>query len=244
MLIGCLILFLAGSRFHAEDNKIICSEGKCEKPHEHGELNYHERFHVEAGDNFAVATIKSCANFWEANATGMTFAIIIGGAALSLLLSRKKFEKVLSFKGIKGAALGSIFGMPLNMCANCSAVTSVSMTSQNGSPEAALGIILGGALLNFIGIVTMCGLFSPAVVISRIVFSYKPAYPQKITQVSLFSCQTAAQATEAGSFNTKITCYILYRNPLQWSRKCVFKSKVSFFHTLNFAVLFIQQNKS
>ena len=171
MLVGFLILFLVGSRFHAENNKVKCSEGKCERPHEHGELNYHERFPVEPGDHFIKASIKSCANFWEANATGMTFAMIIGGAALSLLLSWKQFEKILSLKGIKGAALGSVFGMPLNMCANCSAVTSVSMTAQSGSTEATLGIILGGALLNFIGIVTMFGLFHPAVVISRIVFS-------------------------------------------------------------------------
>ena len=95
-LVGFLLLFLIGSRFHAEGNKIICSEGKCEKPHEHGELNYHERFHAEDEDSFAMATIKSSANFWEANATGMTFAIIIGGAALSLLLSWKKFEKILA----------------------------------------------------------------------------------------------------------------------------------------------------
>ena len=171
MLIGFLFLFLTGSRFKAEYRKVACSEGKCEKPHNHGELNYHERFQIERTDNFATASIKGFGNFWEANATGMTFAIIIGGAALSLMLSWKKFEKILAFKGIKGAAMGSVFGMPLNMCANCSAVTSVSMTSQSGSPETTLGILLGGALLNFIGIITMFGLFSPAVVISRIVFS-------------------------------------------------------------------------
>src|SRR5438093_13493813 len=95
MLIGFLVLFLSGSRFHAEHNKIICSEGKCEKPHEHGELNYHERFPVLAHDNTTIAVLKSCGNFWEANATGMTFAIIIGGAALSLALSYKKFGRLL-----------------------------------------------------------------------------------------------------------------------------------------------------
>ncbi len=171
MLLFFLIMFLSLSRFKAEDNKIICSEGKCEKPHEHGELNYHERFPVTATDNYTIATIKSCANFWEANATGMTFALIIGGAALSFALSYKRFSKILEFKGIKGAALGSVFGMPLNMCANCSAVTSVGMTANSGSTEATLGVILGGALLNFIGIVTMFGLFNPAIVISRVVFS-------------------------------------------------------------------------
>jgi len=171
MLVGFLFLFLTGSRFHAEHLKEQCSEGHCEKPHQHGELNYHERFFIDPVDSFFIGVIKGCANFWEANATGMTFAIIIGGAALSLLLSWNKFEKVLAMKGIKGAALGSVFGMPLNMCANCSAVTSVSMTSRSGSAEATLGIILGGALLNFIGIVVMFGLFSPAVVIARIVFS-------------------------------------------------------------------------
>ena len=64
MLLGFLILFLSGSRFHAEHLKAECSEGHCSKPHDHGELNYHERFHIEEEDNFAIATLKSCANFW------------------------------------------------------------------------------------------------------------------------------------------------------------------------------------
>lgn len=171
MLAGFLILFLSGSRFHAEDNKIICSEGKCSKPHNHGELNFHERFRVSSSDNFGTAVVKSSANFWEANATGMTFALIIGGAALSLALSYKGFGRLLEIKGIKGAALGSVLGIPLNMCANCSAVTSIGMTERFGSTEATLGIILGGALFNVIGIVAMFGLFNPAVALSRIVFS-------------------------------------------------------------------------
>jgi uncharacterized membrane protein YraQ (UPF0718 family) len=171
ILIGVLIFFLLGSRFRAESMKVECSEGVCAKPHDHGELNFHERFSIHTDDNFGVAVLKSCANFWEANTTGMTFALIIGGAALSLLLSWKKLETLLAFKGIKGAALGSVFGMPLNMCANCSAVTGVGLTSQKGSAEATLGIILGGALLNIIGIVTMFGLFHPSVIISRVLFS-------------------------------------------------------------------------
>ncbi len=64
ILLGFLILFLSGSRFHAEHLKAECSEGHCSKPHDHGELNYHERFHIEEEDNFAIATLKSCANFW------------------------------------------------------------------------------------------------------------------------------------------------------------------------------------
>ncbi len=171
MLVSVLVLFLAGSRFKAEERKVQCSEGVCKLPHKHGELNFHERFDLEHDTNFVIKVAKSCANFWEANATGMTFALIIGGAALSLLLSWKKLEELLAIKGIKGAALGSIFGMPLNMCANCSAVTGVGLTSQGGSAEATLGVILGGSLLNMIGIVTMFGLFHPAVAISRIVFS-------------------------------------------------------------------------
>lgn len=171
MLLAFLGMFLQGSRFKAEAKKVICIEGKCLKPHDHGELNYHERFPVTEADIYPFAVLKSCANFWEANATGMTFAVIIGAAALSLALSYKKFDALLQLKGIKGSAVGSIIGMPLNMCANCSAVTSMSLTSGSGSSEASLGIIMGGALLNFIGIITMFGIFNPAVVISRIVFS-------------------------------------------------------------------------
>jgi hypothetical protein len=48
--------------------------------------------------------LKGSANFWT-NATGMTFALIIGGAALSLLLS-EKFEELIQLKRIKGAAIG------------------------------------------------------------------------------------------------------------------------------------------
>ncbi len=219
MLLGFLLLFLTGSRFHAEKLKGECSEARCDKPHDHGELNYHERFHVDAADNFGVATLKSSANFWEANATGMTFAIIIGGAALSLLLSWKKFEKILQFKGIKGAALSSVFGMPLNMCANCSAVTSVSMTAKSGSAESTLGIILGGALLNVIGIVVMLGLFSPAVVISRGVFSiimilFVVPFVAKLVK------KKEPQTAQSGVFNL-ISCYFPEKSFLQTSMKAM-----------------------
>ena len=205
LLIIFLLLFLQGSRFKAEEKKILCSEGKCERPHDHGELNYHERFHITPNDGFIVSTAKGFENFWEANATGMTFAIILGGAALSLLLSWEGFKKVLSFTGMKGAALGSLFGMPLNMCANCSAVTSVSITSQNGSTEATLGIILGGALLNIIGIITMFGLFSPAVVVSRIIFSvFMILVVVPLVSKMVIKQQTAPLQSEA--FNN-IACY-------------------------------------
>ena len=205
MLIGFLILFLSASRFTAEFKKVECINEKCDKPHEHGELSYHERFEIDANDSIPVTTLKGVANFWEANATGMTFAIIIGGAALSLLLSWKKMEELVQLKGIKGAALGSLFGMPLNMCANCSAVTSVSVTSQKGSSEATLGIILGGALLNIIGIVTMFGIFHPAIVISRIFFSLLMIL-FIIPLVSKWVKKEEPIAVESKGFE-KISCY-------------------------------------
>jgi uncharacterized membrane protein YraQ (UPF0718 family) len=219
MLLGVLVLFLAGSRFHAEHLKSECSAGICTKPHDHGELNYHERFSVVPSDNFATATLKSCANFWDANATGMTFALIIGGAALSLLLSWKKFETVLQFKGMKGAALSSVFGMPLNMCANCSAVTSVSLTGKSGSAESTLGIILGGALLNVIGIITMLGLFSPAVVISRVVFSIIMIL-FIIPLVAKWVKKDDTQAVKSGVFE-KISCYFPEQSIFQTALKAL-----------------------
>ncbi|MEJ1239678.1 permease [Chryseolinea sp. T2] len=171
MLAAFLLLFLLGSRFQAEANKVVCLEEKCEKPHAHGELNFHEQFPVEHQDSFGVATVKSSANFWIANASGMTFALVIAGAGLSLVLSYKRIGSFLETRGLKGAALGSVIGMPLNMCANCSAVASVGINARSGSAESTLGVILGGALFNFIGIATMFTLFDPAVVVSRIVFS-------------------------------------------------------------------------
>ena len=171
ILAAFLLLFLLGSRFQSEASKVVCIEEKCEKPHDHGELSFHEAFPVDHHDKFALATVKTSANFWVANATGMTFALVIAGAGLSLVLSYKKVSSFLEHRGMKGAALGSIIGMPLNMCANCSAVASVGINSSSGSAESTLGIILGGTLFNFIGIATMFTLFDPAVVVSRIVFS-------------------------------------------------------------------------
>lgn len=211
MLAGFLVLFLFGSRFAAEEKKVVCIEEKCTLPHKHGELNYHEHFPVEPTDNFGVAVLKSCANFWEANGTGMTFAIIIGGAALSLALSYKKFGNLLQAKGVKGATIGSIIGMPLNMCANCSAVTSVSLTSQGGSPEATLGVIMGGALLNFIGIVTMFGLFSPAVVISRIVFSILMIIIVVPAIAKMVNKSTSAPVAQTDVFK-QISCFFPEKN--------------------------------
>ncbi len=210
ILVSFLLLFLLGSRFHAEENKVECSKEECGHSHEeHGELNFVERFHVEHDDNAVVAVLKSSANFWEANGTGMTFAIIIGGAALSLALSYKKFNKLLEHKGIKGAAIGSLLGMPLNMCANCSAVTSVGMNAKGGSAESTLGVILGGALLNFIGIVTMFGLFSPSIVISRIVFSLimiLVIVPIVSKMVKTKEGEAGNTVMQSGAFN-QISCY-------------------------------------
>jgi uncharacterized membrane protein YraQ (UPF0718 family) len=171
MLAAFLLLFLLGSRFQSEASKVVCIEEKCEKPHDHGALSFHEAFPVGHDDAFALASVKTSANFWIANATGMTFALVIAGAGLSLVLSYKKVSSFLEHKGIKGAALGSVIGMPLNMCANCSAVASVGINSRSGSAESTLGMILGGALFNIIGIATMFTLFDPVVVVSRIVFS-------------------------------------------------------------------------
>jgi len=193
---------------------VICIEGKCTKPHDHGELNFHERFPVSETENYGVAVLKSCANFWEANATGMTFAVIIGAAALSLALSYKKFSNLLQLKGIKGSAIGSVIGMPLNMCANCSAVTSMGLTSQGGSAEASLGIIMGGALLNFIGIVTMFALFNPAVVISRIVFSILMITIVVPLVSKMVNPNTQSPLEQATALN-QISCYYPKKSILQ-----------------------------
>ncbi len=206
MLIGFLLLFLYGSRFPSEATKGVCIEGECEKPHDHGELNFHEKYPVTEADAFPLATVKSSANFWIANATGMTFALVIAGAGLSLVLSYKRISSFLELKGLKGAAMGSIIGMPLNMCANCSAVASVGMTSKSGSAESTLGIILGGALFNFIGIITMFTLFDAAVVISRIFFSLVMILVV-VPVVSKYVIQRKESPFVRGDLMNSISCY-------------------------------------
>ncbi|MGC3944423.1 MAG: permease [Chryseolinea sp.] len=213
MLAAFLLLFLLGSRFQSEANKVVCLEEKCEKPHDHGELGFHEQFPVEHGDAFAVATLKSSANFWAANASGMTFALVIGGAGLSLVLSYKRISSFLENKGIKGAALGSIIGMPLNMCANCSAVASMGINATSGSAESTLGIILGGALFNFIGIATMFTLFDPAVVVSRIVFSLLMILV--VVPLVSKSLQSPQQTVLSDKMVNTISCYFPEKTYIQ-----------------------------
>lgn len=206
MLATFLLLFLYGSRFQSEAQKVVCIEEKCEKPHDHGELGFHEAFPVMHGDVFAMAAVKSSANFWIANATGMTFALVIGAAGLSLVLSYKKIGDFLQMKGIKGAALGSVIGMPLNMCANCSAVASVGINARSGSAESTLGVILGGALFNFIGIATMFTLFDPAVVVARIAFSLLMIL-LVIPLVSRHIVQRAETSAVKNDLMSTISCY-------------------------------------
>lgn len=210
MLAAFLLLFLFGSRFKSEATKVVCIEEKCEKPHDHGELGFHEQFPVEREDAFIIASLKSSANFWLANASGMTFALVIGGAGLSLVLSYKRISSFLESKGVKGAALGSVIGMPLNMCANCSAVASVGINASSGSAESTLGIILGGALFNFIGITTMFAIFDPAVVVSRIVFSLLLILV--VVPLLTKAVQSRQQTVLSDKMANAISCYFPEKN--------------------------------
>ncbi|MDQ5853400.1 MAG: hypothetical protein M3380_15275, partial [Chloroflexota bacterium] len=62
-------------------------------------------------------------NLWDGNATGMFFAMLLGGAALSAFsfTPGTRVRQLFTKTGATGAGVGGVFGMPLFMCSACSA---------------------------------------------------------------------------------------------------------------------------
>ena len=109
-------------------------------------------------------------NLWDANAIGMLFAILLGGAALVAVAPAARARAVLTRRGPTGAALGSGMGVPLFMCSACSAPVSLGFYRAGAALETTLGIILGSALFNPVGILAIFLLMPVEMGVARVVF--------------------------------------------------------------------------
>ncbi|KPV54686.1 hypothetical protein SE17_02100, partial [Kouleothrix aurantiaca] len=170
LLLFLLALFLLGSRLPAEYAKVAAVQSSW-RPEGAVPISFSDRWEVAPDAPAGLAIALTALNFWRANLLGMTFGLAIGGAALSLLLTAPAVERALGRRGFGGVLLGAVLGAPLNLCANCAAVTSEGACSRTRAPEAAYGIVLGSALWNIVGLTTIATLFPRPVVIARIVFS-------------------------------------------------------------------------
>jgi len=169
LLLFLLMLFLLGSRLPAEYAKVAAVQSSW-RPEGAVPISFSDRWEVAPDAPALLAIALTALNFWRANLLGMTFGLAIGGAALSLLLTAPAAERALGRRGFGGVLLGAALGAPLNLCANCAAVTSEGACGCTRAPEAAYGIVLGSALWNVVGLTTIAALFPRPVVIARIVF--------------------------------------------------------------------------
>lgn len=110
-------------------------------------------------------------NLWDANAIGMLFAVLLGAAAMAAFSPAGRAMQFLQRqRGSLGAGMGGAMGLPLFMCSACSAPVSLGFLRAGASLETSLGLILGSALFNPVGIFAITYLMPLPLVGARIGF--------------------------------------------------------------------------
>ncbi len=110
-------------------------------------------------------------NMTDNNAIGMAFAFLIGGAITSLVLPQELIRRLLNSRGTKGSTYGGLLGAPLMMCSACSVPVALGWKERGANPETTLGVVMGAALLNIMGLTTIFVLFPGPAAWGRIVAS-------------------------------------------------------------------------
>ncbi len=109
-------------------------------------------------------------NLWDANAVGMFFAILLGGAAVTALSPGLRLKRLVRRRGPVAAGVGGGMGLPLFMCSACSAPVSLGFYRAGAALETTLGMILGSALFNPVGILAVFLLMPIKMAAARVVF--------------------------------------------------------------------------
>ncbi len=109
-------------------------------------------------------------NLWDANAVGMLFAVLLGGAAVTALSPAVRLKALMGRKGPVAAGVGGGMGLPLFMCSACSAPVSLGFYRAGARLEATLGMILGSALFNPVGILAIFALMPIEMGVARVAF--------------------------------------------------------------------------
>ena len=91
-------------------------------------------------------------NLWDANAVGMLFAILLGGAAVTALSPAVRLKALMGRRGPLAAGVGGGMGLPLFMCSACSVPVSLGFYRAVARLEDTFGMILGSGLFNPVGI--------------------------------------------------------------------------------------------
>ena len=109
-------------------------------------------------------------NLWDANAVGMFFAILLGGAAIAAIGPEARMRALMRRRGRVGAAVGGGMGLPLFMCSACSAPVSMGFYRGGAALEPTLAMMLGSALFNPVGILAIVLLMPGEMAAGRIAF--------------------------------------------------------------------------
>lgn len=115
--------------------------------------------------------IPTGVNMADNNAIGMAFAFLIGGAVSSLVLPQGLIRKLLHSSGTKGSAYGGLLGAPLMMCSACSVPVALGWKNRGANIETTLGVVMGAAMLNIMGLTTIFVLFPGPTAWGRILAS-------------------------------------------------------------------------
>jgi len=110
-------------------------------------------------------------NMNDNNAIGMAFAFVIGGAVSSLVLPQRLIKRVLHARGMQGSTLGGLLGAPLMLCSACSVPVALGWQDRGANTETTLGVVMGSALLNMMGLLTIWVMFPSALFWGRLVAS-------------------------------------------------------------------------
>ena len=110
------------------------------------------------------------ANLWDGNAIGMFFAMLLGGAVMGFAVPFTRLRGLLERRGPAGAGVGGVMGVPLMMCSACSAPVSLGFYRGGASLETSLGVIIGSALFNPLGLIAMFAVLPPEMGVARIAF--------------------------------------------------------------------------
>jgi uncharacterized protein len=110
-------------------------------------------------------------NMNDNNAIGMAFAFLIGGAVTSLVLPKRVIDRVLLSRGTRGSAFGGLLGAPLMMCSACSVPVAVGWRRRGANLETTLGVVMGAALMNVMGLITIFMIFPAPLAWGRLAMS-------------------------------------------------------------------------
>jgi len=129
----------------------------------------------------------------------MAFAFVIGGAVSSLVLPQQLIDRILHARGTRGSAFGGLLGAPLMLCSACSVPVAIGWKERGANTETTLGVVMGSALLNVMGLMTIWVMFPTSLFWGRLLASLVLVVGITPWAVRLATWWAHAQSASVGS---------------------------------------------